>query len=57
MGQLIEDAGFGEGKLAFQQMLVQQADLAGVEAIEAAHGFGARQHLRIGRHVEDDLFA
>ena len=38
MGELIEHAGFGEGEGAPQQVLVQQADLLRVEAVEAPHG-------------------
>src|SRR5438132_602306 len=38
MGKLIEHAGFGEGEGAPQQVLVQQADLLRVEAVEAPYG-------------------
>src|SRR5712691_1933800 len=38
MRQLIEHAGCGEGEGAPQEVLVQQADLLRVEAVEAPHG-------------------
>jgi hypothetical protein len=37
MGQFVQNANFGERKLALQQAFVQDADVAGVEAIEASN--------------------
>ena len=36
VGEFIEDAGFGEGVGAFEEMLVEGPEVAGVEAVEAA---------------------
>ena len=38
MRQFVEDAHFGQGELALQQVFLQDADLSGVDAIETADG-------------------
>ena len=43
MGDLVEHAGLGEREGAAEEPLLQQADLAGVEAVEAPH------HVHPGR--------
>ena len=48
MGQLVEDAYFGQGEAAVQVPVPQQADLLGVEAAEAPDG----QDVLIGRGVD-----
>jgi hypothetical protein len=39
VGQFVEDAHFGQGELALQQMLLEDTDLSGVEAIETTDGW------------------
>ena len=38
MGDLVEDAYFGERERALEQTFAQHADLPGVETVEGAHG-------------------
>src|SRR5262245_64939004 len=45
LSQLVNDPGLGQGKLSFQHMLAQYADLFRVEAIEAPHRFDARREV------------
>ena len=46
MGELEEDAGLGEGEGALEEPLVEQADLAGEEAVELPHGVYPRARAR-----------
>src|SRR5215471_201179 len=45
LSQLVNDPGLGQGKLSFQYMLAQHADLFRVKAIEAPHRFDARREI------------
>src|SRR5207253_1498711 len=48
VAEFVQDAGFGERERTAQQRLLEEADLPGVEPIEAAHGGNALRGSGLG---------